>query len=93
MSFQGLNDTQSRIIDTYIPYELAGQFDMHTIRWHVVVFLSEFVINRDVINAFPLRVNVGPRFPRPDDLRLKQPTDYLNWSGQKLYEFLKDQCG
>jgi hypothetical protein len=85
----GMYDNRQRIVNSYVPEELRGQYNINHIRWHVVVVLGEFVISRDVINAFSFVINIAPRYPRPDELRLEDPTDYLNWNGKKLYKRLQ----
>ena len=77
------------VLDSYIPYELQ-QFNKNTLRWHVVMFVSEFALKHDFARA-----NFGeyqPPYgmsPRPEKLQFSEPTDYLNWSGRDLYERLK----
>jgi hypothetical protein len=81
-----IDDNRQRTVNSYVPEELRWQYNINHIRWHVVVLLSEFVISRDVINAFPFVINIDPR---PNELRLEDPTDYLNWNGKKLYKRLQ----
>jgi len=72
------------------PYELE-QFDKNTLRWHVVMFVSEFTLKHDFALA-----NFGEypppygKSPRSEKLQFLEPTDYLNWSGRDLYERLKN---
>ena len=86
MQGQKLDDT----LDSYIPYELK-EFDKNVLRWHVVLFVSEFLLDNHYTSAHFGEYRPGnPISRRPDKLKITEPTDFLNWSGQKLYERLKN---
>jgi len=54
--------------------------DPNTVRWHILVLLSEFLLPPQLVN--------GCGFAAPN----LQGTDYLNWSGQCLYGQLKKEA-
>jgi len=58
----------------HFPIEFSSQG--HVIRWHLIAFLNEFVLDRSLTGTFR------------EDARF-QKSDYLNWSGKCLYAELK----
>ena len=55
-------------------YPVGSPYDDTLLRWHVIAFLSEFILDADYVTACG---NLS--FPG---------TDGLNWSGKQLYEKL-----
>jgi len=83
-------DTLDDILDEYVPYELT-HFDSNLLRWHVILFASEFLLNVHIAKTrFGEYTCVGGS--RPDKVGFKEPIDYLNWSGHQLYKRLKDEA-
>ena len=61
------------------------------IRWHVAVFFSEFVINRDITaNSFD-DILALRKIPSGSFRDFFEPLDYLNWGGKQLYNELKKE--
>jgi hypothetical protein len=60
----------------YVP--ATSSIDTNTIRWHLLVFFDEFVLDRQTIHSF------GNTWP-------KNSEDYLNWEGKHLYYELKQR--
>jgi len=62
-------------IDAFCPPGLSS--DQSIIRWHVIMFLSEFVLDPQLVSAYGTYGLV------------LEGTDYLNRSGQQFYADLK----
>lgn len=86
-----LDDT----LDSYVPYNLSPKFDKNLLRWHVVVFVSEYILDARFINA-----NFGPCastlsglnsafIGKTEKMTIADTTDFLNRKGRKLYKYLK----
>jgi len=65
------------IIRTFLPSGFNVSNDV--IRWHILMFIDEFLLPTIDINT----VGVGKFAVKATD-----PTAYLNWSGQELFEKL-----
>ena len=92
-------------LDAYIPsneeYKKPNDYDerewRNLLRWHVVVFVREFIIgggSEGTINpwaAVPTRITYVGSPSCSKYLTLHEPMDYLNRSGQALYQELKSR--
>jgi len=66
-------------IKRYFPPNLTA--DANLLRWHITMFLSEFVIDEQLIGAWAT-----------DDLYIDPPIDRLTWSGYKVFCELQDRA-
>ena len=62
-----------------LPLHRDWVFDDNSLRWHIAVFLDEYVLSKDVVNAV-----FG-------SLNLQYTEDYLNRSGKQLLADLRYQ--
>ena len=101
-----LERNDSRMLSSYIPYEECKNNDSdcaedqwcNLLRWHVIVLMTEFVIN-ETATRIPIAIDSGkPMFAYGGGssrtpttcLTFQEPIDCLNWSGQQLYDELED---
>ena len=101
-----LERNDSRMLSSYIPYEECKNDDSNCaedqwcnlLRWHVIVLMTEFVIN-ETATRIPIAIDSGrPAFvygggsnrTPTEYLIFQKPIDCLNWSGQQLYDELEN---
>ena len=67
----------------------VSDVDQSLLNWHLVLFVSEFIVDRRFMNSFLESLNPRIGDPATIKYRTPAPTDYLTRSGQLFYKELK----